>query len=105
MLKELRIQNFKGWKDTGTIRLAPISLFFGANSNTPSMIHDRNPAADLLHLFHIMRGINNGCSLSVQLLNSFQNPVSALRIHSHCRFIQNNQSGLVCNATGNIQPS
>jgi len=24
MLKELRIQNFKGWKDTGTIRLAPI---------------------------------------------------------------------------------
>lgn len=38
MLKELRIQNFKGWKDTGTIRLAPISLFFGANSSGKSSI-------------------------------------------------------------------
>ena len=38
MLKELRIQNFKGWKDTGTIRLAPISLFFGDNSSGKSSI-------------------------------------------------------------------
>ena len=38
MLNELRIQNFKGWKDTGTIRLAPISLFFGANSSGKSSI-------------------------------------------------------------------
>jgi predicted ATPase len=38
MLKQLRIQNFKGWKDTGTIRMAPISLFFGANSSGKSSI-------------------------------------------------------------------
>jgi len=38
MLKLLRIQNFKGWKDTGTIRMAPISLFFGANSSGKSSI-------------------------------------------------------------------
>jgi len=38
MLMELRIQNFKGWKDTGTIRMAPISLFFGANSSGKSSI-------------------------------------------------------------------
>jgi len=38
MLKELRIKNFKGWKDTGTIRMAPISLFFGANSSGKSSI-------------------------------------------------------------------
>ena len=38
MLNQLRIQNFKGWKDTGTIRLAPISLFFGANSSGKSSI-------------------------------------------------------------------
>lgn len=38
MLKELRIQNFKGWKDTGKIRLAPITLFFGANSSGKSSI-------------------------------------------------------------------
>ncbi len=38
MLKQLRIQNFKGWKDTGAIRMAPISLFFGANSSGKSSI-------------------------------------------------------------------
>lgn len=38
MLKQLRIQNFKGWKDTGNIRMAPITLFFGANSSGKSSI-------------------------------------------------------------------
>ncbi len=38
MLNQLKIQNFKGWKDTGTIRMAPISLFFGANSSGKSSI-------------------------------------------------------------------
>ena len=38
MLKSLRIQNFKAWKDTGTIRMAPITLFFGANSSGKSSI-------------------------------------------------------------------
>lgn len=38
MLKQLRIQNFKGWKDTGNIRMAPIALFFGANSSGKSSI-------------------------------------------------------------------
>ena len=32
MLTSLRIQNFKAWKDTGTIRLAPLTVIFGANS-------------------------------------------------------------------------
>ena len=38
MLRQLRIQNFKGWKDTGTISMAPITLFFGANSSGKSSI-------------------------------------------------------------------
>lgn len=32
MLTELRIRNFKAWKDTGIIRLAPLTVIFGANS-------------------------------------------------------------------------
>ena len=38
MFKELRIRNFKGWEDTESIRMAPISLFFGANSSGKSSI-------------------------------------------------------------------
>lgn len=32
MLTSLRIRNFKAWKDTGLIRLAPLTVIFGANS-------------------------------------------------------------------------
>jgi predicted ATPase len=32
MLTTLRIRNFKSWKDTGTVRLAPLTVFFGVNS-------------------------------------------------------------------------
>lgn len=32
MLTSLHIQNFKAWKDTGEIRLAPLTVIFGANS-------------------------------------------------------------------------
>ncbi len=38
MLTELSIRNFKGWADTGTIRMAPITLFFGTNSSGKSSI-------------------------------------------------------------------
>lgn len=32
MLTSLHIKNFKAWKDTGNIRLAPLTVIFGANS-------------------------------------------------------------------------
>ncbi len=38
MLETLRIKNFKAWKDTGTIEMAPITLFFGENSSGKSSI-------------------------------------------------------------------
>lgn len=38
MIKTLRIQNFKGWKDTGKIEFAPITLFLGSNSSGKSSI-------------------------------------------------------------------
>lgn len=38
MLKSLRIQNFKGWKDTGEMHLAPLTILFGSNSSGKSSI-------------------------------------------------------------------
>lgn len=32
MLTKLHLRNFKAWKDTGPIRLAPLTVIFGANS-------------------------------------------------------------------------
>ena len=38
MFRRLRIENFKGWQDTRKIRMAPLTLFFGANSSGKSSI-------------------------------------------------------------------
>lgn len=38
MLTSLRIQNFKSWQDTGDIRLAPLTVIFGANSSGKSSL-------------------------------------------------------------------
>lgn len=38
MLTKLRIQNFKSWRDTGDIRLAPLTVFFGTNSSGKSSL-------------------------------------------------------------------
>ncbi len=38
MIQQLRIQNFKCWQDTGTIHMAPLTLFFGVNSSGKSSI-------------------------------------------------------------------
>lgn len=39
MLTHLQIVNFKAWKDTGAIRLAPLTVFFGTNSSGKSSIN------------------------------------------------------------------
>ncbi len=33
MITELRVQNFKSWKDTGKLQITPLTGFFGANSS------------------------------------------------------------------------
>jgi predicted ATPase len=38
MLTKLAFKNFKAWKDSGEIRLAPLTVFFGANSAGKSSI-------------------------------------------------------------------
>lgn len=38
MLDEFSIQNFKLWRDTGSIELAPLTVFFGGNSSGKSSI-------------------------------------------------------------------
>lgn len=38
MLTEIRIENFKSWKATGPIRLAPLTVFCGTNSSGKSSI-------------------------------------------------------------------
>jgi predicted ATPase len=38
MLTHLQIQGFKAWRDTGPVRLAPLTVIFGANSSGKSSL-------------------------------------------------------------------
>lgn len=38
MFTSLRTKNFKSWEDTGTVRLAPLTAFFGTNSSGKSSL-------------------------------------------------------------------
>lgn len=38
MLTKLRIKNFKAWRDTCEIRLAPLTVIFGTNSGGKTSI-------------------------------------------------------------------
>lgn len=38
MLTDIRIENFKAWRDTGPVRLAPLTVIFGANSSGKSSV-------------------------------------------------------------------
>lgn len=38
MLTELKVQNFKAWRNTGAVRLAPLTIIFGTNSSGKSSL-------------------------------------------------------------------
>jgi predicted ATPase len=39
VLRQLRIRNFKAWRDTGLVRMAPLTVLFGPNSSGKSSIN------------------------------------------------------------------
>ena len=39
MLRSLRVENFKAWRDTGVIEFAPLTVLFGSNSSGKSSIN------------------------------------------------------------------
>jgi predicted ATPase len=39
MLTHMRLKNFKAWRDTGDVPLAPLTILFGANSSGKSSLH------------------------------------------------------------------
>ena len=59
MLTQLSIENFKAWRKTGAIRLAPITVFFGSNSAGKTsllqfllMLRQSSESSDRKRVFH-----------------------------------------------------
>ena len=81
-----------------------LELLLGAGGDGLALIHNHDPAAQLLHLFHVVAGVDDGRALPVEPLDAFKNGVAALGIHRHGGFVQDDEAGLVGDAAGDVQP-
>lgn len=87
MLTNLRIQNFKSWKDTGQIRLAPITVFFGANSAGKTsllqfllMLKQTSESSDRSRVIHF------GDDYSLVELGTFEDLIFEHDVKNHLAF-------------------
>ena len=67
------------------------------------VIHDDDPCRYFLHLLHVMCRIQNCHSFITQPLDRRQDVIAGLRVDSHGRLIHDDQLGMMCNRTGDIQ--
>lgn len=87
MLTNLRIRNFKSWKDTGLIRLAPLTVFFGANSAGKTsllqfllMLKQTSESSDRNRVLHF------GDDYSLVELGTFQDLIFEHDVHNRLEF-------------------
>jgi predicted ATPase len=98
MLRQLQIQNFKAWEDSGEIRLAPLTIFCGNNSSGKSSI-----AQFLLMLKQTVESYDRKRVLHLgdvvldnqwHILNEYQNKMLGTQnsfSHQFLKYILNNQ--------------
>jgi hypothetical protein len=109
MITSLQIKNFKAWKDTGKIRLAPLTVIFGANSAGKSSLGhlllalkqtalssdrrralhlgDQNTAIDLgtfsdcIHGHDLSQSLDFSVSWKLPEMMSIRNPLTQTRVY------------------------
>ena len=104
MITELRAQNFKSWQDTGDLRFAPLTGFFGANSagktsilqvllmlkqtaecpsdwNEPLYFGDEHSLANLGSFDDVIHRSGNGKSLGISV--SWQLPEKTVLVNTY----------------------
>ena len=71
MITNLRAQNFKSWKDTGDLRLAPLTGLFGTNSSGKSsilqvllMMKQTAESSDPSRVLHLGGDLQSYCQIS-----------------------------------------
>ncbi len=83
MLRKLQIKNFKLWKDTGDLKLAPITIFFGPNSSGKSSI---------IQLLLMLK--QTAMSMDMNTVLDFGNGKSLVRLGTYYDIINNHDNNL-----------
>ncbi len=84
MLTGMRLQNFKSWADTGEIRFAPITGFWGTNSSGKSsllqaLLMMKRWFGEIINYFErrttngVVEGINNKLKVIKRVAYGFRN--------------------------------
>ena len=75
-------------------------VFDRAFAHEPALRENANTIADLLHLPEQMRGEQNGCAATFQIEQDIVDVAGFGRIHARCRFVENDQAGVVDESLG-----
>lgn len=87
MLTELQIKNFKAWKDTGAVRLAPLTVIFGTNSSGKSSLgHLLLAARQTVQLADRKRALHLGDDTSSIDLGTFADCLHGHDLHQKLEF-------------------
>lgn len=87
MLTSLRIRNFKSWRDTGEVRLAPLTVIFGANSAGKSSLGHLLLALKQTALSaDRKRALNLGDATTLVDLGTFEDCLHRHDLKSHLSF-------------------
>ncbi|CAN5303530.1 DUF3696 domain-containing protein [soil metagenome] len=87
MLTHLHIKNFKAWKDTGSVRLAPLTVIFGANSAGKSSLgHLLLALQQTARSSDRKRALNLGDTTSMIDLGTFADCLHGHDLKAHLEF-------------------
>ncbi len=68
-----------------------------------AVIDDHDPGAELLDLFHVVGGVNDGGTLFVETPDALEDGIAALRVNSHRRLVEDNKLRMMRDAAGDVQ--
>ena len=68
------------------------------------MVDDRDPFAELVGLFHVVRREHDGLALRVQLADDVPQGEAALRVEARRRLVEEQHVGIVHDRPGDHQP-
>ncbi|MNW47911.1 hypothetical protein D3C74_252580 [compost metagenome] len=87
------------------VPVIPLELLHISGIEDLPVVNDDDLIADRFNFFHVVRYVDDGFSLLLQLLNRFKNIIAGLRVNAYRRLVHDDELRIVHNAACNIKAS
>ena len=84
--------------------IVALRLIRGVEREQPPVVDDRHPLAELVGLFHVVRGEHDRLAVGVELADDVPQREAALRVEARGRLVEEQHVGLVHDRPRHHQP-